>query len=44
MKFYNNNINNNNNIYLFSIPEIHQIGYRTCQYITINMVQNECRQ
>ena len=37
-----NDNNNNNN--LFSIPEIHQSGYRTCQYITIGMVQNECQQ
>jgi hypothetical protein len=34
-------VNNNN---LFNIPEIHQSGYRTCQQITINMVQNECWQ
>jgi hypothetical protein len=25
-------------IYLFSIPEIHQSGYRTCHYITIGRV------
>jgi hypothetical protein len=27
-------MNNNNNNNLFSIPEIHQGGYRTCHYIT----------
>ena len=27
----NDNNNNNNNNNLFSIPEIHQSGYRTCQ-------------
>ena len=31
--------NNNNNNNLFSIPEIHQSGYRTCQQITLGMVQ-----
>ena len=30
-------------IYLFSIPEIHQRGYRTCQYIAVGWVQNEAR-
>jgi hypothetical protein len=30
--------------HLFSIPEIHQSGYRTCQYITTNTVQNESLQ
>ena len=30
-----------NHDHLFSIPEIHQSGYRTCQYITTNTVQNE---
>ena len=38
----NNNNNNNNNNNTFSITEIHQSGYRNCQEITINMVQNEC--
>ena len=28
-------------IHLFSIPEIHQSGYRTCHYITTGVVQNE---
>jgi hypothetical protein len=28
-------------IHLFSIPEIHKSGYRTCHYITIGTVQNE---
>ena len=32
--------NNHNHNHLFSIPEIHQRGYRTCQYITTNTVQN----
>ena len=31
-------------IYLFSIPEIHQSGYRTCHYIAVGRVQNEARQ
>jgi len=31
-------------IYLFSIPEIHQSGYRTCHYIAVGRVQNETRQ
>ena len=35
---------NHNHNYLFSIPEIHQRGYRTCQYITTNTVQNESLQ
>jgi len=38
------NHNNNNNNNLFIIPEIHQSGYRICQYITINMVRNKCQQ
>ena len=37
-------LHNNYNYNLFSIPEIHQSGYRTCQQITIGMVQNECQQ
>ena len=28
-------------LHLFSIPEIHQSGYRTCQYIKTGIVQNE---
>jgi len=31
-------------IYLFSIPEIRQSGYRTCYYIAVGRVQNEARQ
>ena len=46
--FGNNNVNeifnHNNYNHLFSIPEIHQRGYRTCQYITTNTVQNESLQ
>ena len=33
-----------NHNHLFSIPEIHQRGYKTCQYITTNTVQNESLQ
>ena len=29
---------------LFSIPEIHQSGYRTSHYITMGIVQNESLQ
>jgi hypothetical protein len=39
---YANLHNNNNN--KFSIPEIHQSGYRTCHYITAGKVQNESLQ
>ena len=35
---------NHNHNHLFSIPEIHQSGYRNCQYITTNTVQNESLQ
>jgi len=28
-------------VHLFSIPEIHQSGYRTCHYITTGIAQNE---
>jgi hypothetical protein len=31
-------------IYLFSIPEIHQRGYRTCHYIAVGKVQNKAKQ
>ena len=37
-------LNNHNHNHLFSVPEIHQSGYRTCQYITTNTVQNESLQ
>ena len=33
-----------NHNHLFSIPEIHQSGYRTFQYITTDTVQNESLQ
>ena len=35
---------NHNHNHLFSIPDIHQSGYRNCQYITTNTVQNESLQ
>jgi hypothetical protein len=35
-----NNNNNNNNI--FSIPEIHQSGYRTCHALLISAVGPAC--
>ena len=35
---------NHNHNHLFSIPVIHQSGYRTCPYITTNTVQNESLQ
>ena len=37
-------LNMDNHNHLFSVPEIHQSGYGTCQYITTNTVQNESLQ